>query len=161
MFLELISDTAYLRIHWKPPILLWLCWASTLTAMRVCVCVAVSASDLHTECLWQWDTLPSQICLKHCHNKPLNQSLVCAPSKASLFLLFPQVPTGTLYHTILLSASSTWHSSHCAPALLSCTYDPDAPQKQVWHKYRFKYNNNNDTFSFNNNLILLVNKKLI
>lgn len=70
------------------------------------------------QCQWpsHWDTLPSQICLKHCHNKPLNQSLVCTPSKASLFLLFLQMPTGTFYHTILLSASSTWHSSHCAPA---------------------------------------------
>ncbi len=137
MFLELISETAYLRIPWKPHILLWFRWVSTLTAMRECVCVAVSASDLHTECLWHWDTLPSQICLKHCHNKPLNQSLVWAPHLKHLcFYCCRRCPPE---HST--TQSSYQHQApdtpHAAPLLLlSCTYDPDALQKQVWHKYR-------------------------
>ncbi len=104
---------------------------------RECVCVAVSASDLHTECLWHWDTLPSQICLKHCHNKPLNQSLVWAPHLKHLcFYCCHRCPPE---HST--TQSSYQHQApdtpHAAPLLLlSCTYDPDAPQKQVWHKYR-------------------------
>jgi len=117
MFVKLVSDRAYLRIPWKPPILLWLRWASTLTAMRVCICVAVSANDLHTECLWHRDTLPSQIGLKHCHNKPLNQ--VCAPSKSLCFYCSRRhsLELSTTGLRIILSASCTWHPSHSASAV--------------------------------------------
>lgn len=131
VMLQCFSSSFQIELILESTESLLFCCASTLTAMRVCICVAVSTNDLHTECLWHREALPSQICLKHCHNKPLNQALVCAPSKAPLFLSFLQTPSRTFYHRAEDPSISIMHRTFLTLRFSGFSHDTDESQNTL------------------------------